>query len=181
MRFKGLIVMGILVFVVVFLGGCPLMHYSNVEVDLRTGIEASQKDNQVVYDRVWKVLQQQAGVTDKYQESFRAIYKDIMNGRNPAGQATLAKFVTESNPNFDPSLFKTLMTSIESNRKDFERKQEELIDRSREHNKLLATAPGSLYLWILGRHQITIQLVTSSRTEDAFKTGKDNDVKLFDK
>jgi len=178
---KGLIIAGVLVLTSVFLVGCPAITYNNREVDLRATVEASQKANQVVYDRVWKTIQQQAGVTDKYQQSFRDIYKDVMDARNPDGQAKLVKFVTEANPNFDSSLFTTLMTSIESNRRDFEREQKSLIDKSREHNTLLRKFPGNIYLGILGRKEIPIQLVTSSRTDNAFVNGKDDDTELFAK
>jgi len=179
MKYKGDIVLGVVLFVTVFLGGCPLITYGNREADLRTQVEASQQANQVVYDRVWKTLQQQAGVTDRYQESFRAIYKDIMDARNPDGQAKLLKFVQESNPNFDSNLFKTLMTSIEANRRDFEREQKTLIDIHREHTVMFRQFPSSVYLSVLGRKQISIQLVTSTRTDEAFKSGKDDDVDLF--
>jgi hypothetical protein len=178
-KYKGWIVLGILLFVAIFLGGCPLIGYGNSEADLRTRVEASQQANQVVYDRVWKTIQQQAGVTDKYQESFRSIYKDIMDARNPDGQAKLVKFVTESNPNFDSGLFKTLMTSIEANRRDFEREQKTLIDIHREHTTMFRQFPSSFYLSILGRKEISIQLVTSTRTDNAFKSGKDDDTELF--
>lgn len=179
MRYKGLIISGVVGITLLSLVGCPAISYNNREVDLRTQVEASQLANQAVYDRVWKTIAQQAGVADKYQESFRGIYKDIMNARNPEGQGTLLKFITESNPNFDASLFSTLMTSIESNRRDFEREQKTLIDINREHSKLLRTFPSNLYMMMLGRKEIVIQLVTSSRTDDAFKTGQDNNVDLF--
>lgn len=179
MKYKGWIVVGVLAFVAIFMVVVPLISYGNNEADLRTSVEASQKANQVVYDRVWKTIQQQAGVTDKYQESFRGIYKDIMDARNPDGQAKLVKFVKEANPNFDSSLFKQLMTSIEANRRDFEREQKTLIDIHAEHTRLFRRFPSSMYLGFLGRKELAIQLVTSTRTDNAFQTGKDDDTDLF--
>jgi len=176
---KKWIVRGILAFVAIFVVLVPLISYGNLEVEARAGVEASKLSNQVVYDRVWKTLSQQGGVAEKYQKSFREIYVDIMKAENPEGQAKLAKFVKQANPNFDSSLFKTLMTSIEANRRDFEREQKGLIDRGREHDLLLQKFPSSIYLSILGRKHINIQMVTSSRTEDAFKSGKDDNTDLF--
>ncbi len=158
-----------------------LISAGNREADLRTRIEASQKANQVVYDRVWKVIQQQANVSEKYADDFRNIYKDIMDARNPQGQATLAKFVTESNPNFDSSLFKQLMSSIEANRRDFEQNQKSLIDIHAEHTKLFRKFPSSIFMNMLSRKEVSIQIVTSTRTERSFETGKDDDVSLFNK
>lgn len=34
---------------------------------------------------------------------------------------------------------------------------------------------------VLGVRELEIELVTSGRTDDAFRTGKDDDVQLFDK
>lgn len=179
MKYKGLIVTGVILGVLFMFVGIPLMTYSNKEVSLRNDILASQKSNQVVYDRVWKVIQQQAGVSEKYATEFRSIYREIMEARNPAGQGQLLKFITEANPNFDSSIFKTLMVTIEGNRKDFELAQRTLIDKKREHDTLLSRFPGSMYLAILGRSPVEIQLVTSERTDKAFSTGKDNDIELF--
>jgi hypothetical protein len=102
-----------------------------------------------------------------------------MDARNPDGQAKLVKFVKEANPNFDSSLFKQLMTSIEANRRDFEREQKTLIDIHAEHTRLFRRFPSSMYLGFLDRKELTIQLVTSTRTDNAFQTGKDDDTDLF--
>lgn len=178
---KGLVAGAIVGFFLLFFILIPFVVYNNREVRLRNDITASQNANQVVYDRVWKVIQQQAGVTDKYSEDFRKIYREIMDARNPTGQGTLVKFITEANPNFDSSIFRTLMTSIEGNRRDFEMAQRTLLDKKREHDNLLGTFPASLYMAILGRQPINVTLVTSDRTEEAFRSGKDNNLDLFPK
>jgi len=180
-KMKTNIVIGSIVAILLFLIIVGFTSYSNTEVDFRTAIKASQQNNRVVYDRVWKTIQQQASVSNEYAADFQAIYKDIMKARNEDSQKLLAKFVKEANPNFDSSLFKKLMVTIESNRLDFEREQKHLIDLSREHNRMLQTLPGSMFLSLLGRKEIDITLVTSSKTENAFKNGEDNDVELFDK
>lgn len=180
-KYKGLVVLGIFLFVGMFFVAIPLISYSNQEVSIRNQVIASQKSNEVIYDRVWKTIQQQAGVSEKYSIDFRNIYKDIMEARNPNGQGTLLKFITESNPNFDSSIFKSLMSSIEGNRRDFEFAQKMLIDKKREHDILLSSFPSGMYLGILGRKPIDIQLVTSERTEKAFKSGQDNNIDLFNK
>jgi len=68
---------------------------------------------------------------------------------------------------------------IASSRDSWTMRQKELIDLSREHNKLLGLFPGSLVFSILGRKPIDITIVTSSKTEKAFETGKDDDTKVF--
>lgn len=179
MKYQGLIVAGFVVAMLLFVCVVPTCTYANHEKDLRLEVVAWQQKNEAVFDRVWKVIQQQAGVTQEYSTQFRAIYNDIMSAQNPAGQGTLLKFIQQSNPSFDSSLFAKLMSSIESNRLDFERAQIELIDRKREHDSLLQGIPSGWYLSLLGRGPVEIKIVTSSKTEAAFESGKDDDVSLF--
>lgn len=147
---------------------------------LETG-KAFQKNSEVVFDNTWKKIQQQAGVTSEYKEGFREIYVDIMNARygndGEAGKQTLMKWIQESNPTFDVSLYKTLMNTIEGSRNEFTMEQKKLIDIDRELKTMKVTFPNSL---ILGnKPDLDIKLVTSAKTEEAFATGQENDVDLF--
>jgi len=175
---KGLI--GVISVVAIALVGF-LMYasYSNAEVRLRNQVLAAQKNNEAVFDNTWKIIQQQAGVTSEHKEAFRSIYKDIMDARYSKDGNTLTKFVMESNPNFDQSLFAKLMTSIEAQRTIFTREQTKLIDLKREHDNLLQTIPSSFFVG--GRPAIDIKIVTSGKTNQSFATGEDNDVDLFKK
>ena len=90
-----------------------------------------------------------------------------------AGQQTLMKWVTENHIPLDASLYKTLMNTIEGSRKEFTFQQEKLIDIDRQHKSLKATFPNSIILG--GRPDLEIKLVTSAKTEEAFKSGQEND------
>lgn len=160
--------------------GFMSVHYKNTEVGLRNQGKAQQKSNEAVYDNTWKILQQIAGVADEYKNGFKEIYPALMEGRygNARGGALLS-FVTESNPQFDMKLYEKLANSIEAQRTVFTREQQKLIDIKREHDDLLAMFPSS---WFVGdRDPLEIQIVTSSKTEKVFETGKEDDVDLFKK
>jgi len=88
------------------------------------------------------------------------------------------KFVTEANPNFDAKdLYKDLSVAIEAERKRFFRDQEELRALKQAHDDVIGTEPGS---WFVGdRGKIEVVLITSSQTEETFKTGKEDDINLF--
>jgi hypothetical protein len=175
----GLLVVGTLVLVPLFM----YVGYNNQEVRLRHQIEAQQKKNEVVFDNTWKIIQQQAGVSSEYKDSFRQIYSDIMAGRYSNGAEkngqSMMLWVKEHNPKFDSSLFKKLMTSIEAQRTVFTREQEKLLDLKREHDNLLTVMPSSWFVG--GRQAIDVKLVTSGKTNTSFATGEDNDVDLFKK
>jgi hypothetical protein len=92
------------------------------------------------------------------------------------------EWVWEANPNFNNNLYERLMTTIESQRAKFTEVQIRLREYKRLHDNMLDIFPSGFFLsQIAGRKKIDIAMVTSDRTEKAFKTGKDNEVKLFEK
>ncbi len=174
-------IIGIIVLLLVVVIGMYIS-YNNKEAVLRNQITAQIKVNTAVYDEVWKVISQQAGVSSEYKESFKEVYIGIMDARYSKGDGSLMKWITESNPQFDSGLFKQLMTSIESLRAKFTNNQKTLTDLKLQHDNLLDVFPGSFFLVTIGgKEKIDIPIVTSTRTENAFETRKDDDVDLFKK
>lgn len=177
---KGFIVA--IVLMAIFGGIVGLMYISsnNNEISLRNQATAQQKNLEVVFDRTWKVIQQEAQVADQYKEAFKEIYPALMEGRygNARGGALLS-MITESNPNFDVKLYDRLSSAIEAQRTDFAREQKRLLDIKREHDDVRLKFPGSFFVG--SRPEIVVVIVTSSKTDDAFRTGKEDDVTLFKK
>lgn len=142
--------------------------------------QAFQKNCEVVFDNTWKKIQQQAKVTSEYKESFRQIYTEMMDARysdDGAGQETLMKWIQESNPTFDASLYKTLMNTIEGSRNEFTMEQKKLIDIDRELKSMKVKFPNSLLL--SGKADLEIKLITSAKTDEVYSTGQENDIDLF--
>lgn len=147
---------------------------------LETG-KAAQQNSQLVFDNTWKKIAQQAEVTNQYKESFRDIYVGLMEARygndGNAGQQTMMKWIQESNPSLDASVYKTIMNTIEGSRNEFTMEQKKLVDVDRELKSMKVTFPNSLIL--ANKPDLDIKLVTSTKTEEAFATGVDDDVSVF--
>ena len=143
--------------------------------------KAFQQNSEVVFDNTWKKIKSQAGVTTEYKNAFKEVYVELMDSRyendKGAGQQTLMKWVTEANPEFDVSLYKTLMNTIEGSRNEFTMEQKKLIDIDRELKTMKVTFPNSLIL--SNKADLEIKLVTSGKTKQAFETGEENDVNPF--
>ena len=152
--------------------------YSNQEVTLRQQIKAQQTSLTTVFDNTWKIISQKAQVAERYKDSFAKIYPKLMEGRyGNARGGSLMSWIQESNPTLDTSLYASLSNAIESQRTIFTEAQKVLIDLKREHDTLRTTVPGA---WFVGsRPEVVIAIVTSSKTEKAFATGKDDDTKVF--
>jgi uncharacterized protein YqiB (DUF1249 family) len=181
-------IMLIAISVIAFLGLSVLfmyMSYSNAEVKLRNRAVAQEKVCEANFDKMWKVIKQKAGVTEQYKDGFRDIYVDLIRGRyaNTDSSGTvkqsdnLMKWIQESNPVFDVSLYKDLMVAIEAQREAFFDEQKTLIDIKMQHDNCLNTFPSSLFVG--SRPVIEIKIITSETTEEVYSTGQENNIELF--
>ena len=152
--------------------------YNNKEIALRAKADAQVGKIEGVHDKMWKVIQQKAQVTTEYKDAFAEIYPEIISGRYSGdGDGSLMKWVTESNPNFDTSLYTDLMQSIEILRSEFQRNQETMLDLIREHKTLCTTYPGRWF--ISNTMEIEYTVISSTKSKVVMETGIDDDVKLF--
>jgi hypothetical protein len=174
-----LAVVGCVVAVVVWLAAA-VIGTSNSEVDLRTAIEQKQRDNSSEYDNMWKKISQVAQVTQAQKNALKEIFEGHAAARTQGSDDNLVmKWIKESVPNVDLSTFNNLQNVITGSRDSFTFRQKELLDLKREHDRLLRRFPSGMILSMFGRKPIDVVIVTSSRSEDAFKTGKDDDVSVF--
>lgn len=150
---------------------------NNDDRQLRNLAEAQRDLIEAQYDNMWKVLQQKAKVTNEYKSSFKEIFVGIIEGRYDNDSNTLMKWIKESNPEFDASLYKDLMASIEIKRTEFLNVQKRMIDIIREHNDLLSVAPKCWF--VSNKTKIEYTVISSTRTKQVMDTGMDDDVELF--
>jgi hypothetical protein len=173
---KALIVILIVVIIPVLGFFGMYVTYHNKDAELRNLIETKQRDNTNVFDATWKIIKQQANVAEEYKDSFKEIYPELIAGRYSNDGGTMMKWIQEHNPEFDSSLYKQLMVSIESQRLLFMENQTRLLDFKREHDNLRTRIPSSFFV---SNIPIEVMIVTSSQTDQVFQTGKDDDVSLF--
>lgn len=150
---------------------------NNREVALRKEADAQRGKIETVHDTMWKVLKEEAGVTEQYKEAFEKIYPELIAGRYSGESSPLFKMITESNPEFDTSLYKHLMQSIDVQRANFAQSQQRMLDIIREHSTLLETIPAKWFLG--GRAKIDYTVVSSTISKEAMRTGIDDTVDLF--
>ena len=151
---------------------------SNKEIKVRSKITAQVEVVEGYYDKMWKVISQKAQVADQYKGAFKEIYPALIEGRYGAEKGgTLMKWIVESNPNFDVSLYKDLMTSIEAERTGFFMEQKLLIDLNNEHRVIRKTFPASLFVG--SRPDIKITIISSEKTKKVMQSGKEDDIDLF--
>ena len=170
------VVLGLITWGVLFLVD---MGYHNSEVDLRTQAEAQQEANKTVKDKVWRVLKQKAQIPEKYAEDWNKNYATVMGARyqGETKGAPVFKWIQEHNPSYTVELYKSIMDDILPLQNEFTLVQQKLIDVKREHMRLLRRQPSSWFL--KGTDTLKIVIVLSTSTNEAFRTGVDDDVQLF--
>jgi hypothetical protein len=156
--------------------------FNNREVDLRTTFEMQMKNRSALYDKMWKVISQKAQITKAYDSSFIRIVNAAMDPRKD-GANIMMKWVTESNPTLQAGtvqeLYKDLSRTVESERTAFFEREETLASIQQQHSKFLRSFPNNFYNIFMGRKELEYKPITSDRTEDVMRTGKDNNVEVF--
>jgi hypothetical protein len=181
---KGLIItlgiVGIIVLILFVLGGSVIGTF-NREVSLRTTIEQKQIDSKNEFDNLWKKISQVAQVTDAQKNAIKEILVGYADARSQGrdGNGSFINALHEAIPNLDLTTFNNLQNIIVGSRDGFTMRQKELLDLKREHDKLLRTFPSNIILGMFGRKPIDVMIVTSTKTEKTFETGKDDDVNVF--
>lgn len=167
-----------LTFLIIFgcLGiGTALYYFStnNRATQLENQFSAIQKENETMFDNMWKTIQQKYQIKSDYAKDTKELFAQVIQGRTGG---TMLKAFQEANPALDTLIYKDIMSTIEGKRDQFKRSQDMQIALKNEHDNLLTTVPSS---WFLGYHKrLELKLVTSDKTSKAFESGVDNDVKL---
>lgn len=172
----GLIVFGIIALSSALFVVTEYVSLSNQEISLRSTIESKQRDNTSEFDNMWKKISQVTQVSDKQKQALEDILKGYAEARTPDSSGALMQWVQESVPNVDVTVYQQLLNTITSSRDAWTMRQKELISLNNSHTILIKTFPGSMFLH--NRKPIDITIVTSSRTDEAFKSGKDDSVDL---
>lgn len=180
-KYKGLVIGGITVIIFIVMG-LNVMSLFNQETELRTEFEEKANERKAFYDNMYKSISQVSQVAVKNDSSFRKNVQVIMEGRKDS-EGIVMKWVTETNPNANYSevskLYQNLTRLIEAKRDSFFDQEKQMSSIVAVHTKLLRRFPAG---WILRTffdvEFLVYNPISSSQTEEVFKTGKDDNVNL---
>lgn len=187
MNFRGINISKKLIYLVVF--GSILIYlistyasFNNRDVKFRTTFNMEMTNRTTLFDKMWKMISQQAQVTKQYDTSFLRIVKTAMDPRQD-GVNVMMKWVQESNPTMQANtvqeLYKNLSRTIEAERNGFAEREQTLASIKQQHSEFLLSFPNNLYNVFMGRKELDYKPITSGRTDEVIRTGQDNDVRVF--
>lgn len=152
--------------------------YNNREISLRKEAEAQRGKIKAVRDKMFKVIQEKANVSNEYRKAFERIYPEIISGRYSGNNNNMMKWIQEQNPNFDTSLYASLMQSIEVQREAFNTAQVRMLDIINQREALLEQYPSR---WFINcKTAIDYTVIASSSTNEIVTSGIDNQILTFD-
>jgi hypothetical protein len=169
---------------VVFFGaiGMYTLGVYNNYIDLELSYEKQLAKLETFHDKMWKTIKSQAKVTDKYKEGFNEVYTNIMQGRYSGGSndGSLMKWIQESNPQFNSSMYEKLMTTIEAQRTGFFNEQDIMQGIVKEGNALVRKPPSSIVCALTGLEKFEFEPISSSVPKEVMESRQDNDLYLDD-
>ena len=146
--------------------------YQNSYERIDQDIQAQYKKIESNYEKMSRVILQQAGIVNKYSEDFKNIYKGMMQGRyGKDGSKAMFQWIKEQNPQISDTLYAKLMTTVEAQRTGFDRQQSKVSSMVAESNKMLKTAPAK---WFVDGEIKEAKIVSSSNTKVIMETGVDD-------
>lgn len=146
--------------------------YQNAYERIDQDILSQYKKVESNYEKMSRVILQQAGIVNKYSTDFKDIYKGMMQGRyGKDGSKAMFQWIKEQNPQIDAGVYKKLMTTVEAQRTGFDRMQSKIAMMVAESNKMLKTAPSK---WFVDGIIKEAKIVSSSNTKVIMETGIDD-------
>ena len=181
---KSLVILGSVGLLAFFLIG-GFFGYRTDCIRAENKLDAQYSQDKNNYDNMWKKFKETAQVKNEFAEDTKALWNKAISGRYGAdGSKAMFQFIKEHNPTLDPSIYNRLMSIIEAGRNSFEADQKQLLDIKNMYKDLLGSTRGLLYNWALGFPRCDLSkydIVTSSSTEEAFKTKQADEIDVFGK
>lgn len=176
------IILGVAAVAIIGAGVATYISYANLGNRLENGITAQYEQNQNKLSQMSNSVMDAAQVPAMAKDHLKEVIKESMAGRYGNDKTLMFKAVTEAYPGtLDPSLYAKLQNLIESGRTDFAAEQQTMIDKTRVYKTTLGNVWGGFWLNIAGYPKINLddyKIVISDYTAEAFKTKRDNGLKL---
>lgn len=181
---------------------CIYIRFYNRSVELEAAIEAQYQSNQNAYDKMWKTIRETAQVPDKYKDDFKELLvTEVPAKYGKEGSKAMFQWFQDRDLKLPQELYSQVQNVIEGNRTSFQNSQDRILDQQRAYRTHLGrfghgflANMGGFPRAVTGTHapasdtdgdgRMTVfdyEIVTSGRTADAFATGQDEEIDVFNR
>lgn len=158
--------------------GLTALSWHNTANGIYNQYEMKIKSNSGEFDNLWKKIKQSSQVPEQKKEAFKEIFNSYAGSRSTGGDKQVMTWVKEAVPAVDLKIYDQLMNIITGSRDTWTMKQTELVSIAEQYNAMLVTQPKGLVLGFFGHKKIDPKIITSTRTEETFASGLDDNVSL---
>ena len=144
--------------------------YNNQHKDYHNRYDAEINVIETRLDNMWKIISDKFDMSQQYFNDFKEIAKTNIGAFTEGGD--MWKWINTQLPQIDPSIYKEVMSTIESERLSLESAQKKIIDITREHNNLVTKAPSSWF--ISDNSKLEWVVISSKETKEIMTTREDN-------
>ena len=158
--------------------GTYLVSVYNEQAQIVNRYEMKVKDNSSEFDNMFKKIAQVAQVGDMYKNGLKEVLSAYVNGRKTDSDKLLMNWIKEAVPTYDSVVYRNIQNIVVASRDGWTMRQKELVAIAEVANANIVIFPRNVILGFFGFKKIDPKVITSTRTEKAFETGKDDDFSL---
>jgi hypothetical protein len=145
-------------------------------------LKAKVSDSQNILANYTTSIAEMIQVPEMYKKDLGDIIDKTFKGRyGDGGSKAMFQFIKEQNLNLDPSMYKNVQEKMEAGRNEFKDSQTSVIDLKRSYQTSLGSVWSGFWLARAGYPKMNldeIQPVINDHTAEAFKTHRDEGIKL---
>ena len=172
----GLSLIGV-IFLIVFVLVVSALNFRNTAVKLEKSFEVQYVANQSSYDAMWKKFRELAQVSDLQAEQVKEVYTGLISGRYENDAQVLFKLIREDNPKMIDT-YSIIQQQLAADRNSFNNEQKKVVDKGNQYNYYIKKH----FIWNkffnYQEKDLKSLIVTSEKTDEAFKNKKDDELKI---
>jgi hypothetical protein len=178
----GIILSFALLVLVAIVGVSSYVSAANYGNASEQSLDAKVSDSQNILANYTTSIAEMVQVPEMYKKDLGDIIDKTFKGRyGDDGSKAMVQFIKEQNLNLDPSMYKNIQEKMEAGRNEFKDSQTALIDLKRSYKTSLGSVWEGFWLARAGYPKMDlnkIQPVINDHTDQAFKTHRDEGIKL---
>lgn len=170
------------IFAVIALVAGVAFNANNTGNRFEQALIAERDNNRNILSNYSKKIAEAAQIPEMQRDDFIKVVKATMEGRyGPEGSKATFQFIKESQTPMSTEVYTNIQRMIESGRNEFRNGQTKMISVKQTYQTQLGSMPGGFFLSMMGYPKVNLadfDIVSDNRTEEAFKTHREEAIKL---
>lgn len=155
---------------------------NNYGVTIEAQLKAKRDDNRNVLAQYGQKIAEMVQVPEMMKNDLKEVVTAAIEGRyGEGGSKATMQWIQEQNPQLDSAVYLRIQQAIEAGRDEFKQSQTGMLDIKRSYETSLGYFWKGTWLRIAGFPKLNLdeyKIVSTTRADNAFETGKEEPIKL---